>query len=89
MNILKHQVLAQSNEHRKRVLFKAQKEIKAWTIKVEKIKAIYHTMNMFKVHLNSLTAECWFPVKAIDDIRRALSIGEVSQHSFLSFIFVS
>ncbi|CAG5122024.1 unnamed protein product [Candidula unifasciata] len=69
-------VLAQSNEHRKRVLSKAQKEIRAWTIKVEKIKAIYHTMNMFKVHLNSLTAECWFPVKAIDDIRRALSIGE-------------
>uniref|UniRef100_A0A0B7BHL0 V-type proton ATPase subunit a n=1 Tax=Arion vulgaris TaxID=1028688 RepID=A0A0B7BHL0_9EUPU len=69
-------VLAQSNEHRQRVLSKAQKEIRAWTIKVEKIKAIYHTMNMFKVHLNSLTAECWFPVKAIDDIRQGLSIGE-------------
>ncbi|CAL1535625.1 unnamed protein product [Lymnaea stagnalis] len=69
-------VLHQSNEHRLRVLKNAQKEIRSWTIKVEKIKAIYHTMNMFKVHQNSLHAECWFPAKAIDDIRRALNIGE-------------
>ncbi|CAG5124245.1 unnamed protein product, partial [Candidula unifasciata] len=69
-------VLAQSNEHRMRVLGKAQKEIRSWTIKVEKIKAIYHTLNMFKVHQNSLIAECWFPVKAADDIRRALNVGE-------------
>ncbi|BFZ17701.1 hypothetical protein BsWGS_20740 [Bradybaena similaris] len=69
-------VLAQSNEHRMRVLGKAQKEIRSWTIKVEKIKAIYHTLNMFKVHQNSLIAECWFPVKAIDDIRRSLNVGE-------------
>jgi V-type H+-transporting ATPase subunit a len=69
-------VLAQSNEHRMRVLGKAQKEIRSWTIKVEKIKAIYHTLNMFKVHQNSFIAECWFPVKAIDDIRRALYTGE-------------
>ncbi|RUS74587.1 hypothetical protein EGW08_017647 [Elysia chlorotica] len=69
-------VLAQSNDHRLRVLGNAQKEMRAWTIKVEKIKAIYHTMNMFKVHHSSLIAECWFPVKALDDIRRALSVGE-------------
>ncbi|XP_059177285.1 V-type proton ATPase 116 kDa subunit a1-like isoform X2 [Physella acuta] len=69
-------VLAQSNEHRHRVLSNAQRELRSWTIKVEKIKAIYHTLNMFKIHQNSLHGECWFPVKAIDDIRRALSIGE-------------
>ncbi|KAK3797205.1 hypothetical protein RRG08_030432 [Elysia crispata] len=69
-------VLAQSNDHRLRVLGNAQKEMRAWTIKVEKIKAIYHTMNMFKVHQSSLIAECWFPVKALDDIRRALTVGE-------------
>ena len=44
---------------------------------MEKIKAIYHTMNMFKVHQSSLIAECWFPVKALDEIRRALTVGEV------------
>lgn len=69
-------VLAQSNDHRLRVLGNAQKEMRAWTIKVEKIKAIYHTMNMFKVHQSSLIAECWFPVKALEDIRRALTVGE-------------
>ncbi|GFO38895.1 V-type proton ATPase subunit a [Plakobranchus ocellatus] len=69
-------VLSQSNDHRLRVLGNAQKEMRAWTIKVEKIKAIYHTINMFKAHQSSLIAECWFPVKALDDIRRALSAGE-------------
>ncbi|KAH9490240.1 hypothetical protein Btru_035009 [Bulinus truncatus] len=69
-------VLTQSNEHRLRVLKNAQKELRSWTIKVEKIKAIYHTLNMFKVHQNSLHGECWFPAKAIDDIRRGLNAGE-------------
>ncbi|KAK7003907.1 V-type proton ATPase 116 kDa subunit a isoform 1-like isoform X2 [Biomphalaria glabrata] len=74
-------VLTQSNEHRQRVLRNAQKELRSWTIKVEKIKAIYHTLNMFKVHQNSLHAECWFPAKAIDDIRRALNTGEKVSNS--------
>lgn len=49
-------------------------------IKVEKIKAIYHTLNMFNfdVSQNSLIAECWCPVNALDDIRAALKTGEVS-----------
>uniref|UniRef100_A0A2C9K861 V-type proton ATPase subunit a n=1 Tax=Biomphalaria glabrata TaxID=6526 RepID=A0A2C9K861_BIOGL len=74
-------VLTQSNEHRQRVLKVAHREIRSWTIKVEKIKAIYHTLNMFKVHQNSLLAECWFPAKAIDDIRRALTTGEKVSNS--------
>ncbi|XP_059177289.1 V-type proton ATPase 116 kDa subunit a 1-like isoform X3 [Physella acuta] len=74
-------VLSQSNEHRLRILRSAQQEIRSWTIKVEKIKAIYHTMNMFEVHQNSLHAECWFPLKAFDDIRRALNAGEKASGS--------
>ncbi|XP_012943960.1 V-type proton ATPase 116 kDa subunit a1 isoform X2 [Aplysia californica] len=80
-------VLAQSRDHRLRVLENARKELRSWIIKVEKIKAIYHTMNMFKVHQNSLIAECWFPLRAIDDIRNALSLGEkVSGSSIPSVI---
>ncbi|XP_059177288.1 V-type proton ATPase 116 kDa subunit a1-like isoform X1 [Physella acuta] len=74
-------VLSQSNEHRLRILRSAQQEIRSWTIKVEKIKAIYHTMNMFEVHQNSLHAECWFPLKALDDIKRALDAGEKASGS--------
>ncbi|PVD38770.1 hypothetical protein C0Q70_01393 [Pomacea canaliculata] len=71
-------VLSQTEEHRSRVLVAAQKEIRSWMIKVEKIKAIYHTLNMFNfdVSQNSLIAECWCPVNALDDIRAALKTGE-------------
>ena len=73
------QVLSQTADHRRRVLETAQKEIRTWIIKVEKIKAIYHTLNMFNfdVSHNSLIAECWCPVSALEDVHTALRNGEV------------
>jgi hypothetical protein len=74
------QVLAQTADHRRRVLQSAQKEIRTWIIKVEKIKSIYHTLNMFnfEVAQNSLIAECWCPRSALDGIYTALRNGEVT-----------
>ncbi|XP_041363354.1 V-type proton ATPase 116 kDa subunit a1-like isoform X2 [Gigantopelta aegis] len=71
-------VLNQTEDHRRRVLVGAQKEIRSWIIKVEKIKAIYHTLNMFNFDMshNSLIAEGWCPLKAQEDLRRALKEGE-------------
>ncbi|XP_076435135.1 V-type proton ATPase 116 kDa subunit a 1-like isoform X2 [Babylonia areolata] len=71
-------VLSQTADHRHRVLVSAQKEIRTWIIKVEKIKAIYHTLNMFNfdVSHNSLIAECWCPTSALDKVRLALKNGE-------------
>ena len=62
------------------MLVSAQKEIRTWIIKVEKIKAIYHTLNMFNfdVSHNSLIAECWCPVSALENVHTALRNGEVS-----------
>ncbi|CAG2231135.1 ATP6N [Mytilus edulis] len=62
-------VLNQTKDHRNRVLVGVQKEITAWIIKVKKIKAIYHTLNMcnFDLSHNSLIAECWCPVMALED----------------------
>ncbi|XP_061191407.1 V-type proton ATPase 116 kDa subunit a1-like isoform X2 [Saccostrea echinata] len=70
-------VLHQTEDHRKRVLMSAQKEIRPWIIKVKKIKAIYHTLNMcnFDVSHNSLIAECWTPVSGLEEIQRALKHG--------------
>lgn len=58
----------------------AQKEIRPWIIKVKKIKAIYHTLNMcnFDVSHNSLIAECWTPVSGLEEIQSALKHGTVS-----------
>ena len=66
-------------DHRHRVLLKTQNEIHNWIIKVKKIKAIYHTLNMcnFDVSHNSLIAECWAPVKVLDQVQAALQHGQV------------
>ncbi|XP_064617786.1 V-type proton ATPase 116 kDa subunit a 1-like [Liolophura sinensis] len=73
---LRH-VLEQTKEHRSRVLKKAAKEIHHWILKARKIKAIYHTLNManFDMSHNSLIAECWCPVSALDQIKMGLNQG--------------
>lgn len=78
-------MLHQTEDHRKRVLMSAQKEIRPWIIKVKKIKAIYHTLNMcnFDVSHNSLIAECWTPVSGLEEIQSALKHGTVSYQGHL------
>lgn len=70
-------VLGQTNDHRHRVLVAAAKNIKIWFIKVRKIKAIYHTLNMFNLDVTQkcLIAECWIPTADIEAIQLALRRG--------------
>lgn len=62
-------VLTQTNDHRHRVLVAAAKNIKSWFVKVHKMKAIYHALNMFNLDVTQkcLIAECWC---ATDDVQR-------------------
>lgn len=73
------QVLGQTQDHRHRVLVAAAKNIKNWFIKVRKIKAIYHTLNLFNLDVTQkcLIAECWVPVLDIETIQLALRRGTV------------
>ena len=70
-------VLGQTNDHRHRVLVAAAKNIKVWFIKVRKIKAIYHTLNMFNLDVTQkcLIAECWIPTADIESIQLSLRRG--------------
>ncbi|XP_060078053.1 V-type proton ATPase 116 kDa subunit a 1-like isoform X2 [Ylistrum balloti] len=70
-------VLSQTQDHRHRVLVAAARNIKVWFIKVRKIKAIYHTLNMFNLDVTQkcLIAECWCPVGDLDRIQQALRRG--------------
>ncbi|CAF0895182.1 unnamed protein product, partial [Didymodactylos carnosus] len=70
-------VLHQTQEHRQRVLAATSRNLRTWQIKVRKIKAIYHTMNMFNndVARKCLIAECWAPVTELDRIQLALRKG--------------
>ncbi|XP_076293522.1 V-type ATPase subunit a family protein Vha100-1 isoform X2 [Lasioglossum baleicum] len=70
-------VLGQTQDHRHRVLIAAAKNIKNWFVKVRKIKAIYHTLNLFNLDVTQkcLIAECWVPVLDIETIQLALRRG--------------
>ncbi|XP_072018841.1 V-type proton ATPase 116 kDa subunit a 1-like isoform X2 [Amphiura filiformis] len=70
-------VLRQTEEHRDRVLASAAKSIRLWFIKVSKLKAIYHTLNLFNLDVTQkcLIAECWCPVADLDEIQMALRRG--------------
>ena len=74
------QVMTQTEDHRHRVLVAASKNIKVWFMKVRKIKAIYHTLNMFNLDVTQkcLIAEGWCPVNELSSIQNALKIGTVS-----------
>lgn len=73
-------VLGQTQDHRHRVLVAAAKNLKNWFVKVRKIKAIYHTLNLFNLDVTQkcLIAECWVPVLDIETIQMALRRGTVS-----------
>ncbi|CAH1967442.1 unnamed protein product [Acanthoscelides obtectus] len=70
-------VLGQTQDHRHRVLVAAAKNIKNWFVKVRKIKAIYHTLNLFNLDVTQkcLIAECWVPVLDLENIQLALRRG--------------
>lgn len=70
-------VISQTQEHRHRLLQTIAKNIHVWLVKVKKIKAIYHTMNMFNLDVTQkcLIAECWAPVADLDSIQLGLRRG--------------
>ncbi|XP_077295638.1 V-type ATPase subunit a family protein Vha100-1 isoform X2 [Arctopsyche grandis] len=70
-------VLGQTQDHRHRVLVAAAKNIVKWFVKVRKIKAIYHTLNLFNLDVTQkcLIAECWVPALDLETIQLALRKG--------------
>uniref|UniRef100_A0A671XUU4 V-type proton ATPase subunit a n=1 Tax=Sparus aurata TaxID=8175 RepID=A0A671XUU4_SPAAU len=72
-----HNVLNQTEDHRQRVLQAAAKTVRVWFIKVRKMKAIYHTLNLCNIDVTQkcLIAEVWCPVSDLDSIQFALRRG--------------
>ncbi|XP_072548997.1 V-type proton ATPase 116 kDa subunit a isoform X2 [Salminus brasiliensis] len=70
-------VLNQTEDHRQRVLQAAAKTLRVWFIKVRKMKAIYHTLNLCNIDVTQkcLIAEIWCPVSDLDSIQFALRRG--------------
>ncbi|KAK1121595.1 hypothetical protein K0M31_010387 [Melipona bicolor] len=70
-------VLNQTQDHRQRVLHNVAKELPNWTIMVRKMKAIYHTMNLFNMDVTKkcLIGECWVPIADLAIVRNCLNEG--------------
>ncbi|XP_033625412.1 V-type proton ATPase 116 kDa subunit a-like isoform X1 [Asterias rubens] len=70
-------VLVQTVDHRQRVLASAAVTLWVWFVKVRKLKAIYHMLNMCNVDVTykCLIAECWCPESDLGRIRNALQLG--------------
>jgi len=69
LNVVLNQSL---NLLRKSLLLNASNNLKTWHCKVKKMKAIFHTLNMFKSDPKSMIAECWIPVSEILRINEVL-----------------
>ncbi|EDV93299.1 V-type proton ATPase 116 kDa subunit a1 [Drosophila grimshawi] len=84
-------VLSQTEDHRSRVLATVSKNLPSWSIMVKKMKAIYHTLNLFNMDVTKkcLIGECWVPTKDLPIVQKALSDGSAAVGSTIpSFINV-
>ncbi|EZA48636.1 hypothetical protein DMN91_001368 [Ooceraea biroi] len=70
-------VLNQTQDHRQRVLHNVARELPNWSIMVRKMKAIYHTMNLFNMDVSKkcLIGECWVPIADLGTVQNCLTEG--------------
>ncbi|XP_061397032.1 V-type proton ATPase 116 kDa subunit a 1-like [Musca vetustissima] len=70
-------VLNSTADHRNRVLVSAARNLPAWTVSVKKMKAIYHTLNMFNMDVSNkcLIGEGWVPLNDFQTVSNALARG--------------
>uniref|UniRef100_G3PYF3 V-type proton ATPase subunit a n=1 Tax=Gasterosteus aculeatus aculeatus TaxID=481459 RepID=G3PYF3_GASAC len=70
-------VLHRTEDYLRQVLQKASESAYAWVVKVKKMKAIYHILNLcsFDVTNKCLIAEVWCPVSDLANLRGALEEG--------------
>ncbi|XP_013208696.1 V-type proton ATPase 116 kDa subunit a isoform X2 [Microtus ochrogaster] len=70
-------VITQTESHRQRLLQEAAANWHSWVIKVQKMKAVYHVLNMCNIDVTQqcIIAEIWFPVADTRHIKKALEQG--------------
>ncbi|XP_073400137.1 V-type proton ATPase 116 kDa subunit a 4 [Dendrobates tinctorius] len=70
-------VITQTESHRQRVLSEAAQNLSGWMVKVKKMKAVYHVLNLCNIDVTQqcVIAEIWCPVSDKERIKRALHRG--------------
>ncbi|NP_001107162.1 V-type proton ATPase 116 kDa subunit a [Xenopus tropicalis] len=70
-------VITQTESHRQRVLLEAAQSLCSWGIKVKKMKAVYHVLNLCNIDVTQqcVIAEIWCPIADKEQIKQALHRG--------------
>ncbi|XP_006887216.1 PREDICTED: V-type proton ATPase 116 kDa subunit a isoform 4 [Elephantulus edwardii] len=70
-------VITQTESHRQRLLQEVAAKWQSWAIQVQKMKAVYHTLNLCNIDVTQqcVIAEIWFPVADTARIQKALELG--------------
>ncbi|XP_054725476.1 V-type proton ATPase 116 kDa subunit a 1-like isoform X1 [Anastrepha obliqua] len=73
-------VISQTADHRRLMLSNTITNLPRWMMMVKKMKAIYHTLNMFNVDVTKkcLIGEGWVPRKDLAKVMQALADGSAS-----------
>lgn len=81
-------VIERTQEHRQRLLGSFARNITTWLIKIQKIKAVYMTLNLFQYdpQVRCLIGEAWIPDFAIVQTREALTRASRESGSSVSSI---
>ncbi|XP_061413065.1 V-type proton ATPase 116 kDa subunit a 1-like isoform X2 [Lethenteron reissneri] len=68
-------VIGETEGHKRRVLEATAGSLPSWLVRVHKMKAIYHTLNLCNMDVTQkcLIAEIWCPISDVDKVRLALS----------------
>ncbi|XP_007950987.1 V-type proton ATPase 116 kDa subunit a [Orycteropus afer afer] len=84
-------VITQTESHRQRLLQEAAANWHTWAIQVQKMKAIYHTLNLCNIDVTQqcVIAEVWFPVADTARIQRALEQGTEQSGSAMAPILTA
>lgn len=79
-------VLNKTQDHRQRVLVNVAKEVPHWAVMIKKMKAIYHTLNLFNMDVSKkcLIGECWIPVNDLGNVQKVLADESISVGSTIS-----
>ncbi|XP_075413866.1 V-type proton ATPase 116 kDa subunit a 4 isoform X2 [Tenrec ecaudatus] len=84
-------VIMQTESHRQRLLQEAAASWHTWTVQVQKMKAVYHTLNLCNIDVTQqcVIAEVWFPVADTARIKRALEHGTEQSGSAMAPILTA
>lgn len=83
-------IINETNDHRQRVLIYSARFYNDWSTLVKKLKAIYHTMNLFSMDVSykCLIGECWVPTDDLHLLQSAIAEGskESTVKSFVNVV---